>query len=82
MTALFVALVAGNALGWVAVGLYLRRVRRWMLTEDVRDADVLRGFGRLRGELVEARDDLREARRLLDWTTERLLSELEADPDR
>ena len=82
MTALVVALALGNCAGWVAVGLALRRVRLWMLAEDVRDADLIRGVGRLRGELAEARDELIESRRLLDWTTEQLLSDIEADPDR
>ena len=80
MTALVVTLCLGNALGWVAVSLYLRRVGTWMRDEDTRDADLLKGFGRLRGELVEARDELRGARRLLDWATERLIDQIEDDP--
>lgn len=80
MTALVAVLVAGNASGWLLVALALRRVRAWMRAEDVRDADLLRGVGRLRGELVEARDELREARRLLDWTSEQLLKRIEDDP--
>ena len=76
MIVAFLAITAANAALWWWVLRDWARFRQWMEAEDQRDADAFRGLGQLRVELVEARDELRDARSRLDWAVDELIEKI------
>jgi HAMP domain-containing protein len=76
MIAALAIISAVNVALWLYVIRDWSRFRRWMRTEDARDANAFRGLGQLRAEMQQARDELADARARLDWAVDQIIEHL------